>query len=424
VERNGAMVSYAQNREDVLLARVFHDVAAGFYVDVGANDPEHCSVTKHFYDRGWSGINVEPGRVVTRLAAARPRDINLNVAASDRAGRLTFYEYPEGVLSGLSSLHAEVPGDDPELAASRVEREVEVLTLRDIFEQHAPARIDFLSVDVEQHERQVLLGNDWGRYRPRVVLVEATQPRTPVPSFESWEGILLEARYDFVHFDGLNRYYLRREDAALRERFAAPVCVFDDYVLAETVELHDRITGLLAEVGQRQHELAESRLETEQWRENASEWCERAGQARQETAQARDDEAQARADLSSSRLEAERVRQERALVEGQLRQRDAECAATRADRDEARRLLTAAEVALGETRGQLEDALRFIAEQAEALRATSAHLASAHQMAASLAAQVEDFERLGARPLALLRRWARFRDGHPKLMRALKRVTR
>ena len=79
------MISYAQNREDVLLARVFHDVKAGFYVDVGANDPEHCSVTKHFYDLGWRGINFEPGRVFEKLAAARPRDINLNVAASDRA---------------------------------------------------------------------------------------------------------------------------------------------------------------------------------------------------------------------------------------------------------------------------------------------------------------------------------------------------
>jgi FkbM family methyltransferase len=417
VDTNGAMVSYAQNREDVLLSRVFRDVAEGFYVDVGANDPEHCSVTKHFYDRGWSGINVEPGRVVTKLAAARPRDINLNVAASDRAGRLAFYEYPEGVLSGLSSLHAEVSGDAPELAANRVEREVEVRTLRDIFEEHAPPRIDFLSVDVEQHERQVLLGNDWERYRPRVVLVEATQPRTSVPSFESWEGILLEAGYDFVHFDGLNRYYLRREDASLRERFAAPVCVFDDYVLADTVELHDRVKGLLVDLGRRAEELAESRLETGQWRENASQWCERAGHAREETAQAR-------AELSNSLHEAERLRQACSITEGQLRQRDAECAGLTAERDDARQRLAATEAALGETHGRLEDAHRLIAEHAEALRATSAHLAAANEMAASLAARVEDFERLGARPLALLRRWARFRDGHPRLMRALRRVTK
>lgn len=251
---NGAMISYAQNREDVLLARVFHDVAAGFYVDVGANDPEHCSVTKHFYDHGWTGINLEPGRVFGRLAAARPRDLNLNVAASDRAGVMTFYEYLEGVFHGLSSLHAELPGDEPELA-QREERQVTVRTLRDILTEYRPGRIDFMSVDVEQHERQVLAGNDWGAFRPRVVLVEATQPRTALPAYDTWEGILLDARYDFVYFDGLNRYYLRREDAALKTRFATPPNVFDNYILAETVHLHERIEGLLQRIEEGQLEV-------------------------------------------------------------------------------------------------------------------------------------------------------------------------
>ena len=54
------MVSYAQNHEDVLLRRVFPDEPNGFYIDVGANDPVRDSVTKHFYDRGWHGINIEP----------------------------------------------------------------------------------------------------------------------------------------------------------------------------------------------------------------------------------------------------------------------------------------------------------------------------------------------------------------------------
>jgi FkbM family methyltransferase len=254
VNTNGAMISYAQNREDVLLARVFHDVAAGFYVDVGANDPEHCSVTKHFYDQGWRGINLEPGRIFDRLAAARPRDVNLNVAASDRGGVMTFYEYLEGLYHGLSSLHPDLPGNDPELAR-RVERQVTVRTLRDILREYRPERIDFLSVDVELHERQVLLGNDWAAFRPRVVLVEATEPRKAVPLYDSWEGILLDARYDFVYFDGLNRYYLRREDAALKTRFDTPPNVFDNYILAETIGLHERIDRLEKKLEQTEREV-------------------------------------------------------------------------------------------------------------------------------------------------------------------------
>ena len=68
-------VSYAQNCEDVLLHRAFGKQETGFYVDVGASDPVDGSTTKAFYDRGWSGIDVEPGAVFAELVAARPRDI-------------------------------------------------------------------------------------------------------------------------------------------------------------------------------------------------------------------------------------------------------------------------------------------------------------------------------------------------------------
>src|SRR3712207_1823525 len=79
-------VSYSQNAEDIRLARVF-TAERGFYVDVGAGDPTAGSLTKLFYDRGWSGINVEPGPMFERLLVERPRDVNLNVAVAATAGR-------------------------------------------------------------------------------------------------------------------------------------------------------------------------------------------------------------------------------------------------------------------------------------------------------------------------------------------------
>ena len=78
------MVSYAQNHEDVLLDRAFPRGKPGFYIDVGANEPVRNSVTKHFYELGWHGINVEPAaHPFALLAAERERDVNLNVAVSD-----------------------------------------------------------------------------------------------------------------------------------------------------------------------------------------------------------------------------------------------------------------------------------------------------------------------------------------------------
>jgi heptosyltransferase-2 len=240
------MISYAQNFEDVVLDRVFRDTDAGFYVDVGANDPDVCSVTRHFYDRGWRGINVEPGLVFARLAAARPRDVNLNLAASDRAGEVEFFEFPGA--DGLAGFSPDVPEPFRHLADRRFARTVRAAPLRDILAEHAPPAIDFLTIDVEGHERQVLLGNDWGRFRPRVVLVEATLPLSQVPCHDRWEDVLLAADYRFAYFDGLNRFYVRAEDGHLLERFAAPPNVFDGFVPAEVVALRDRILALEADL--------------------------------------------------------------------------------------------------------------------------------------------------------------------------------
>ena len=85
-------ISYAQNCEDVLLHRALRSVSKGFYIDVGAGDPELNSVTKAFYDAGWSGINIEPLPMrFNRLVAERLRDINLAIVIADTDGAVPFF---------------------------------------------------------------------------------------------------------------------------------------------------------------------------------------------------------------------------------------------------------------------------------------------------------------------------------------------
>src|SRR4051812_28298706 len=100
------MVSYAQNFEDVLLARCFPG-PSGFYVDVGAADPIGHSVTKWFSTRGWTGVNVEPSlEFFRKLEADRPNDVNLHIGISDVPGELTLYVVEDYV--GCSTLVPEV----------------------------------------------------------------------------------------------------------------------------------------------------------------------------------------------------------------------------------------------------------------------------------------------------------------------------
>ena len=109
-----------------------------------------------------------------------------------------------------------------------------------VCEQYAGRTIDFLKIDVEGFEQEVLEGADWSRYRPRVVLVEATRPTTNIASYEHWEAILLAADYLFAFFDGLNRYYVPAEDRQLLPLLGVPVNVFDEYRNIPVSSAHSR----------------------------------------------------------------------------------------------------------------------------------------------------------------------------------------
>ena len=225
-----AFVSYAQNTEDVLLYRALRTVDQGTYVDVGANDPAGDSVTKAFYDRGWRGINIEP---VTSLYQAlvkhRPEDVNIQAAAGTTDGEKTLYEIPG---TGLSTLDADIAGRHRRQGFKVNETSVRVRTLRSILAETPRSDIHFLKIDVEGWEREVLQGMDLVAIRPWIVVVEATEPNTEIPSYRDWERLLLNHGYSFVFFDGLNRYYLAREKQTLKKAFSRPVNCGDVFIRA------------------------------------------------------------------------------------------------------------------------------------------------------------------------------------------------
>ncbi len=224
-------ISYAQNFEDVLLWRALGDIERGFYIDVGAYHPDTHSVTRAFYDRGWSGVNIEPlPDAARRLAAARPRDVTLRIALGAQPAELPFYRI-EG--TGLSTLDPAIAAGHAAAGLPATRDHVAVLTLAEICALHASADIHFLKIDVEGAERAVLQGADLVRYRPWIILVEATAPNSTTQTHQEWEPLLREAEYDFVWFDGLNRYYVAHERAdALAPAFRTPPNVFDDFLRA------------------------------------------------------------------------------------------------------------------------------------------------------------------------------------------------
>lgn len=230
-----AFVSYAQNREDVMLRRALAGVTRGFYVDVGANDPVLDSVTKAFYEAGWRGINVEPvASWAARLRDDRPGDVTLEIAASDADGEMRLWEV---VGTGLSTAGEELARCHArELGAEIREVTVPARTLTRICDEHGEQEIHFLKIDVEGAERSVLAGLDLARIRPWIVLVEATLPNSRTASADGWEDLLLGRGYHHVWFDGLNRFYVADERSELDAAFTTPPNVWDGY---ETVAQRD-----------------------------------------------------------------------------------------------------------------------------------------------------------------------------------------
>jgi FkbM family methyltransferase len=243
------MISYAQNFEDVMIARLFDAGYCGFYVDIGAANPDYISVTRHFYDQGWSGINVEPTfRFYPLLCEARTRDINLQCAIGNSPGHATFYEIPK--VAENSTLETAVAD---RLAAGNLAatpHEVEVVRLADFCGIHVKDRtIDFMKIDVEGGELGVLQSGDWKRFRPRLLIVEATVVNSHEENWQTWEPILIKANYHKVWFDGLNNFYLRKEDLHLRHVFRLPPNIHDLFETAELVRLKHQIARLTEAVG-------------------------------------------------------------------------------------------------------------------------------------------------------------------------------
>lgn len=189
---------YCRFGEDNILDRLTGYAQTGFYIDVGAHSANSESITKCFYDRGWNGINVEPQQVYfDELMQYRPKDLNLQVAVSSTSGELELH-----VNGGLTTATLEY--SLPEWPVIKVP----MTTLELICEKYiGNKQIDFLKVDVEGHELDVIVGMNWDKFRPKILCVEATKPNTTIDVFDDWEPLLIKAGYQFVEKNPYNRFY-------------------------------------------------------------------------------------------------------------------------------------------------------------------------------------------------------------------------
>jgi FkbM family methyltransferase len=193
--------------EDYHLSLAFAGQEHGTYIDVGGGHPIAGSVTFWFYKRGWEGLVVEPQENLALVhRKLRPRDSLVQSLVGRENGETDFFMFDR--LHGLSTTVS-----DYAMAAKEPFRtsRLKSMSLAELCRSHGRETIDFLKIDVEGAEGDVIAGGDWDSFRPGIVVVEAIAPISGEPTWDKWEKLLLAKGYRFKLFDSLNRFYVSEE---------------------------------------------------------------------------------------------------------------------------------------------------------------------------------------------------------------------
>ncbi|WP_051298547.1 FkbM family methyltransferase [Marinobacterium litorale] len=276
------ITSYAQNFEDVILWRTLGEFGPGCYIDIGAQDPLIDSVSQLFYEKGWRGIHIEASpQYAEKLRLARPDEQVIEAAVDSEPGELLFYRFDE---TGLSTGNPEVAALHRKAGYTCSEIRVPRISLDEVFLSMADGSEPlWLKIDVEGMEKSVLASWRESSIRPWVVVVESTLPGSKTEAFQGWESLIIKKGYQFVYFDGVNRFYLHQSRLELSTLLSTPPNVFDHFSLSgtasnsfsdhwkaqlheETVQRHDT----LARLNHANQEIARLREEQARYQEESA----------------------------------------------------------------------------------------------------------------------------------------------------------
>lgn len=206
---------YSQFGEDEILAKIFNEKNNGLCIEVGANDGINDSTTMYFEKIGWDCILVEPNPVLCNLIRASRSATLVEVAASDRSGEATLF-----VAEGAERAHGVSTISSSEESLSKItsygfsyrEIKVQTKTLEEILnEVKLDGQIDFISIDVEGHELEVLKGFSVERWSPTVILLEDNS------NYDNPDVSDYLRKVDYLPFlrTGVNNWYAHRKNRKL-----------------------------------------------------------------------------------------------------------------------------------------------------------------------------------------------------------------
>ena len=157
--------------EDLEVIKVFENIDNGFFVDIGCYHPLHLSNTYLLYKKNWRGINVDLSELsIDLFNSIRPEDININSAVSNSEGQVTYYFQKK--ISQLGTLKSDEA--KKRMQGNIKEREMKSQKLTTIIKntKYNNKKIDFLNIDAEGSDFDVLKSLDFNIYRPKLICIE------------------------------------------------------------------------------------------------------------------------------------------------------------------------------------------------------------------------------------------------------------
>ena len=196
---------YAEFAEDVMVNRILKKIKKGFYVDIGAYHPYKGSLTYNLYSRKWNGMNLDISKSsIDLFNIARPSDININCAVSEFNGETFYYEN-----SPINQQNSLIPQDD-----NQKKIKIQSYKLSEILKMKNINSVDYINIDTEGNELEVLMGIDFSKINPTLFTIEDN-------SFDLNNEIkrkkiifLKEKNYELINIIGVTMFFVKKESVS------------------------------------------------------------------------------------------------------------------------------------------------------------------------------------------------------------------
>tara|TARA_Y100000022_G_C13139667_1_gene324343 strand:- start:25 stop:726 length:702 start_codon:yes stop_codon:yes gene_type:complete len=197
-------IHYGEFGEDILINRILKNLETGKYVDVGCYHPYKGSLTAQLYKKGWKGINIDLSKSsIDLFNLVRKEDINLNLAVSDFNGQTSYFEN-----SPINQQNSLIKNND-----NQKKIKIDCKNLNLILEENKFEKFEYLNIDVEGSEQNVINGINLSKYRPILITIENNNLHINDYIESETYKILIKNNYTFISKTGVTNFFLKNEYA-------------------------------------------------------------------------------------------------------------------------------------------------------------------------------------------------------------------